>query len=240
MSNPWQALSTAPDLAADEVHVWRAALDVTDERVEVLTTFLNAAECERAERLVHDVHRQRFVVARGTMRHLIGQYLGVEPGAVEFNYGEYGKPFVEGEGLRFNISHSHELAFYAVAHEREVGIDVEHPRPKVAHDKIAERFFALEEIEALSELPEVERLAAFYNIWTRKEAYLKARGDGITAGLDTFSVSLGEKAELLRSDEGRAEVARWRLRALAPGSDYVAALCAEGAWQLRCFSWALR
>ena len=89
----------------------------------------------------------------------------------------------------------------------------------------------------MRELDESDRPAAFYNIWTRKDAYIKARGDGITGGLDTFSVTLGAEAALLRSDEGRAEVARWQLATLDSEPGYVAALCAEGKWRLRCFRW---
>ena len=132
------------------------------------------------------------------------------------------------------MSHSHELALYAIACNREVGVDVEWMRPQVAHEQIAARFFSLEEQEALVQVPTEERRAAFYNIWTRKEAYVKARGDGIAAGLGTFAVSLGAEAALLRSDEGRDEVERWKLMALKLADGYVAALCGAGVeWRMR-------
>ena len=111
-------------------------------------------------------------------------------------------------------------------------------RPQVAHEQIAARFFSLEEQEALAEVPDEARRAAFYNIWTRKEAYVKARGDGIAAGLGTFAVSLGAEAALLHSDEGRDEVERWKLVALEPANGYVAALCGAGVdWQVRGWRW---
>ena len=136
------------------------------------------------------------------------------------------------------MSHTHELALYAIARDREVGVDVEWMRPQVAHEQIAARFFSLEEQEALAQVPDEERQTAFYNIWTRKEAYVKARGDGIAAGLGTFAVSLGAEAVLLRSDEGRDEVARWKLMALEPAAGYVAALCGAGVdWQVQGWRW---
>ena len=111
-------------------------------------------------------------------------------------------------------------------------------RPQVAHEQIAARFFSLEEQEALAQVPDEERRTAFYNIWTRKEAYVKARGDGIAAGLGTFAVSLGAEAALLHSDEGRHEVERWKLIALEPADGYVAALCGAGVeWQVQGWRW---
>ncbi|MEE3258176.1 MAG: 4'-phosphopantetheinyl transferase superfamily protein [Candidatus Latescibacterota bacterium] len=238
MSTVWELPAAAPALATDEIHVWCLGLDGANADFAVLASCLSRDEHKRADRLIHERHRLRFIVARATLRRLLAQYLDLDPGAVAFAYGEHGKPALVEGGLFFNMSHSHEMALYAVAQGREVGVDVEWPRPKVAHERIAARFFSLEEQEALGELSEADRPAAFYNIWTRKEAYLKARGDGITAGLDTFSVSLGDEAALLRSDEGRDEVARWQLVTLEPEPGYVAALCAEGQWQLRCFGWS--
>jgi 4'-phosphopantetheinyl transferase len=162
---------------------------------------------------------------------------------LEFSYGEHGKPALAGRwgaaDLHFNMSHSRAVALCAVARGQQVGVDVEHPRDQVNFERIAERFFSLEEFEALMELPAPKRRRAFYNIWTRKEAYVKTRGDGIAAGLGTFSVSSTGPAELLRSDEGREEVERWRLLTLDLDGDYVAALCAEGRdWTLSTYQWA--
>ena len=230
MCSAWKTPAAAPELATDEVHVWR--LDLEDAVAD--DTYLSPDERERAGRIAAQRHRQRFVAARSVLRCLLAQYLGCEPAEVAFAYGEHGKPALQEGDLCFNLSHSHEMALYAVARARAVGVDVEWPRPKVAHEQIAERFFSLEEREALSSVSTPEKKAAFYNIWTRKEAYIKARGDGITAGLDTFGVSLGAEAALVHSDEGQAALARWRLQALAPSPGDVAALCAAGAWRVRC------
>ena len=233
MTIAWATPSSWPLLSDDEIHVWCVELDAAGEVAE-LAAGLSAEESERASGLLTGTHQRRFVVARGMLRQLLGLYLDQDPGAVAFSRGAHGKPFLQKGGLHFNVSHTHELALYAIARNREVGIDVEWPRPQVAHEQIAARFFSLEEQEALAQVPDEARRAAFYNIWTRKEAYVKARGDGITAGLGTFAVSLGAEAVLLRSDEGRDEVERWKLMALEPAAGYVAALCGAGVdWRMR-------
>ena len=237
MSTFLEKPTTQPALSVQEVHVWCAELIAESADVDEIAACLSPEEFERADRFIDEKHRTHFIVARSVLRQLLGQYLELEPGAITFIYGEHGKPSIAGAELCFNLSHSHGLALYAVARERQVGVDVEFPRAQVAHERIASRFFSIKEQAALAEQPETERCTAFYNIWTRKEAYLKARGDGISAGLDTFSVSLDAEARLLHSEEGAAEPARWKLSALQPAPGYVAALCAAGDWQLKCFAW---
>ena len=238
MTIAWETPSGWPRLSDDEIHVWCVELDAAGEEA-ALAAYLSADEHE-AERagLLSGTHQRRFVVARGMLRQLLGRYLDRDPGAVAFARGAHGKPFLQKGELHFNVSHTHELALYAIARDREVGVDVEWMRPQVAHEQIAARFFSLEEQEALAQVPDEERRAAFYNIWTRKEAYVKARGDGIAAGLGTFAVSLGAEAALLHSDEGRDEVERWKLIALEPADGYVAALCGAGVdWQVQGWRW---
>ncbi len=237
MTIAWETPSSWPRLSDDEIHVWCVELDAAGE-VAALAAWLSAEERERASGLLSGTHQRRFVVARGMLRRLLGCYLDQDPSAVAFSRGAHGKPFLQEGGLHFNVSHTHELALYAIAQSREVGVDVEWMRPQVAHEQIAARFFSLEEQGALAEVPDEERRAAFYNIWTRKEAYVKARGGGIAAGLGTFAVSLGAKAALLHSDEGRDEVERWKLIALEPADGYVAALCGAGVdWQVQGWHW---
>lgn len=240
----WEYPSEELALPEGEVHVWRACLAQPEARVEALSRLLSAEERERAARFVFPKHRAHFTVARGVLRQLLGRYLGTSPAALSFAYGTHGKPALtepHGEsGLRFNLSHSHQLALYAVTWEREVGIDVEYPRPGVDVERLARRFFAPQEVDGLQRLPAERRQEGFYNCWTRKEAYLKARGEGITVALDSFTVSLrpGEPAALLRCAPDPGEMARWRLHALFPGKEYVAALCAAGDdWRLRCWQW---
>ncbi len=219
--------------------MWRADLDQPPPRIRELAQTLSVDECERAERFHCPEQQNRFIVARGVLRILLGGYLNRAPQALRFCYAEHGKPALDEAALRFNLSHSHTLALYAVALNVPVGIDVEYSRRKVAREQVAARFFAPEEVAALEATPIPLKDRAFFACWTRKEAYLKARGDGVSLPLDSFAVALGEKAALLRCEGDPGEVIRWSLQALDPGPDYAAALCVEGAcWQLRCYQWS--
>lgn len=231
--NIWSPASGDERLEGTHVHVWRADLPTESARVEDLQGVLSADENARAERYPLVENRRRFVAARAVLRHVLARYADCPPDQLRFAYGEHGKPQLVGDGassrLEFNMSHSGDVVLYAVASGRAVGVDVEHLRTRDNYMRIAQRFFSIEEYEALAALPAAERPRAFYRCWTRKEAYVKARGDGIAAGLDTFSVSLDERAAILRSDEGAGETARWNMSSLQLGEGYIGALCAEGA-----------
>ncbi len=168
------------------------------------------------------------------------------PDHLRFYYGPQGKPKLDketaGEALRFNVTHTQGLALYAVANGREVGIDVERIRPELVDGDFAERFFSPREVAALRMLPVGLRPEAFFNCWTRKEAYAKARGDGLSLPLKQFDVSLAprEPAALLSTKGDPLEAARWSLSALHPGPGYVAALAVEGHdWRLECRQWVV-
>jgi 4'-phosphopantetheinyl transferase len=220
-------------LLDDQVHVWQAALDQPPDVVDWLAETLSPDELARAERFHFARGRRRFIVSRGVLRTILGRYLRIDPRQVQFRYSSRGKPYLaEGmwdDALRFNLAHSHELAVYGVTRGREVGIDLERVRPLADAEGIVGRFLSTRENAEFRSLPESLKLEAFYNCWTRKEAYLKATGDGLGRALDTFDVSLlpGVPAALLHVDGDRAESARWALRTLAPGSEYVAALAVE-------------
>ncbi|MEP6707251.1 MAG: 4'-phosphopantetheinyl transferase superfamily protein [Pyrinomonadaceae bacterium] len=183
-------------------------------------------------------------MARGILRRLLGRYLEMEPDRLRFSYGPHGRPaLVEpdvGRGLCFNLSHSNGLALYAFTRHREIGIDIERVRPEMVNEQIAERFFAPEEVTSLRALRSDIQLEAFFHCWTRKEAFIKAGGEGLSLPLDRFVVSLrpGEPAAIL-SIEGDAETAAlWSLREIRPGTGYVAALAVKGhGWRLKCWEW---
>jgi 4'-phosphopantetheinyl transferase len=228
----------------EEVHIWRSSLDLPLWRVNALKQVLAPDERERADRFVRAEDRTRFIGGRGVLRTILGRYLGLDPRQLRFCYNPFGKPALEaaagGELLRFNVSHSGDIALYAVTSGREIGIDIERIRPDVGTEDIAERFFSRQEIATLRGLPAPCRLEAFFACWTRKEAYLKARGNGLSLPLDGFDVSLapGHAAALLGVHDDAAEATRWSLRALFPGPDHVAALAVEGhGWRLRCWQW---
>ena len=231
----------------DEVHVWCASLNQPVSCVERLARSLSQEERKRAERFYFAKDRLGFVVRRGLLRTILSYYLDIQPDRVKFRYGSHGKPelaemFLRST-LRFNLSHSERLALYAVTRLRSVGVDVEYVRPIADAAEIVQRYFSPQEKAAFLGLPASLRLLGFFNCWTRKEAYLKALGDGLARPLDAFAVSLapGETARL-RSIEGNPrDASRWFLQEMVPASGYVAALAVEGRDRsLACWQWAER
>ena len=231
-------------LGSNEVHVWQAALDVKASDVQRLQQILSPDERARAGRFYFRKDREHFIVARGVLRVILGRYLGMDPNQIRFSYSPHGKPALAGDSRRnafhFNLSHSHGLVLYAFTRARELGIDIEHIRPDFASEQIAEHFFSHREVAALRALPAPKQTEAFFNCWTRKEAYIKARGEGLSLPLDQFQVSLvpGEPAALLSTNGDPQETSRWSLQTLDPGHGYVAALAVERRdWRLKCWQW---
>ncbi len=237
----WQAPPNYPHLSPDEVHVWRAHLTSAGKHIQALYQLLATDELRRAEHLHRTADRERFVIARGTLRLLIAAYLGVAPGAISFQYGQGGKPTLgTSASLQFNLTHSHNVALFAFTLDRRVGIDLEHissnPDPLPAIHLLSPH-----ERAALQQVTPEEQVAAFYRCWTRKEAYVKARGDGLTLPLDSFSVSLATSAPtaLLNVCNDPEEPERWTLRSLHPAAGYAAAIAVEGKdWRLQCWDWS--
>ncbi|HVG20211.1 MAG TPA: 4'-phosphopantetheinyl transferase superfamily protein [Blastocatellia bacterium] len=228
----------------DEVHVWLLALDQSPPHVESLKAILSADERDRAGRFHFQKDHDHYVVARGTVRIILGRYLGMGADRLRFSYTYYGKPALEkefgGESLRFNLSHSHGLALLAVTRDRELGVDIERIRAGISDEGIAERFFSDKEVRMLRGLPRELQDQAFFNCWTRKEAYIKARGEGLSMPLAVFDVSLipGEPAALLETRLDPLESARWSLRELTAAPDFAAAIVVEGNdWDLICWRW---
>lgn len=220
--------------ARDRVDVWEFRLDVSDAARTVLAGRLSADERERAGRMREGWIRDRFVAGRGRLRELLAPYLAVAPEAIEFRTLAHGKPVLAGPpglpAVTFNLAHSADLALLAVTLERTLGIDVEQVRPDRAHDDLARRFFSPGEREALAALDPEARMRAFYTCWTRKEAYLKAHGAGISYGLGCFEVMRpGEaRAALFANSAEPADVGRWRLFDLEAPAGFAAALAIEG------------
>lgn len=240
----WHAPPADLALTDDSIHVWRTSLDLSPAHLQRLQQTLAPDEANRAARFHFERDRRHFIVARGVLRDILSRYLGTEPGQLRFSYTEYGKPALLGapgrETLNFNVSHSHGMALYAVTRGREIGVDIEHIREDFECEQIAERFFSSQENEVLRALPAEVKHVAFFNCWTRKEAYIKAIGEGLSHPLDQFDVSLApdEPAALLNTRGNPQEARRWTIQALFPSSGYVAALAAEGSgWQIRCWEW---
>ena len=190
---------------------------------------LSAEEGGRAGQFRFERHRRRYVARRGILRELIGSYLDCDPASVAFVHNAYGKPAIAQSDLRFNLSHSHGMALYAFCRHADVGCDIERRDPKFAAEQIPERFFSHDEVRALRSLPLNEQTEAFFNCWTRKEAYIKAVGHGLSIALDSFDVSLipSEPAALRRGCDG------WSVQSFEPAPGFQAAVVAQGAdWRL--------
>jgi 4'-phosphopantetheinyl transferase len=230
----WQPSPAKLTLADDEVHTWRATLDLPLSLVEQLGGLLTADESDRAERFHFEKDRQHFIVGRGLLRIILGRYLRIAPERLRFFYNRYGKPFLAPEyGLHklcFNMSHSGGLALFAITRNRDIGVDLERIRANLEYEEIAERFFSPEEVMGLHTIPTRMKVEVFFNCWTRKEAYIKAQGQGLSLPLDSFDVSFapGEPATLLATRDDPREASRWTLQELAPGQGYVGALAVRG------------
>lgn len=209
-------------LAAGDLHVWRIALNRDPRKVKELEGLLSPREIERAGRFRFEQDRAHYLAAHTALHRLLRGYLGRD--LLNFHYGTEGKPSIPRSELRFNLSHSGEWALAAFTFAKEVGVDVERIREGVNRDGIARRFFSPSEISALEGLPEDQRDDAFFRIWTRKEAYVKARGGGLSIPLDSFDVSLKEDyAAILRAPD----LERWSIFSLDVEPGYCAAAVAE-------------
>jgi 4'-phosphopantetheinyl transferase len=198
-------------------------------------------ERARADRFHFDRDRRRFIVSRAQLRMILARYVGDDPHALVFSYGSRGKPFLAHllePPLRFNLSHSGELALVAVTSGRHIGVDIEELRSSADVRELAERFFSPQENAALCALPDTVRLEAFFCCWTLKEAYVKATGDGLGRATDSFDVAFGsgKPARLLSVEGNVEEAARWSLLKLSPAPGFVGALAVEGSgWNLMCW-----
>ena len=245
MTSPlWPPPPATWALAPDEVHVWCASLERPAGEVARLFSLLSEDERARAERYRVEPARVQFVSARAVLRTLLAGYLGADPTHIAFAHGAHGKPVLAHPPARpplhFNVSHTHGAALFALTARGEVGVDVEQVRPRTNHIELAERFFAPAEADALRRLAPADSLEAFFNAWTRKEAFLKATGLGLSYGSERVEVTLlpGEPARLLRLAGDERAAARWSLEGLSPLPGYVGALALEGTgYRLRCWRW---
>lgn len=217
----------------NDVDLWGLNLDASPAELAVFEQSLARDELERASRFLFTRDRQRYIAGRGMVREILSRYTRLEPAQLEFSYSPFGKPSLAGSaresGIRFNLAHSDGIGLLAVARGREIGVDIERIRPEAARDSVAEHFFAPAEVAALRALPDSLQAAAFFNCWTRKEAFLKAHGHGLSLPLDQFEVTLlpGEPASLIATRFDPSAVSRWALREVAAPEGYAAALALE-------------
>ena len=229
-------------LSIEDVHIWRARLDIPDTRLSSLETMLSKNERRRADRFHFDKDRKRYIASQGTLRTLLGRYLGCQPGKVKIVHGSYGKPelaeVADDFPLRFNLAHSHQIGLLAFTLNREIGVDVERARPLQYGPRIAERFFSPNEYAVWQAQELEERQDAFFRCWTRKEAYIKAVGEGLSYPLQQFDVSLtkDDPARILAIKGNEEEGRYWSVKELSPAPGYAAAVVAHGSdWSISCW-----
>src|SRR5260221_9955974 len=232
-------------LGREEVHVWRASLEQPGPGIRALEQLLASDEQARAEQFRFQKDRLHYIIARGTLRSILGRYLGKDPRTLRFSYSTFGKPALvqnpDSNVLFFNVTHSLGLALYAMTRDYTIGIDIEYLDTRVSYEQIAAHFFSPLEVSMLRAVPKELQHIAFFACWTRKEAYIKARGMGLSLDLKDFDVSLapGEPITLLNSREEGLDITRWSLYDLSPGAGYKAALAVEGhPVRLMCWQWS--
>lgn len=240
ISDPAFQIRSQLTLPDDEVHLWSVDLAAVASGEQRWQEVLSADERTRAARFRFARDRQYFTATRALLRTILAGYLASEPNELVLRYSEKDKPSLTsagpGDRIEFNVSHSGERALLAVTRGRELGVDVEAIRADFDHEAIAQRFFSINERTQLSTLDISERCLAFFRCWTRKEAYIKATGTGLSLPLHQFDVSLrpGDQNALLATRPDDAEAGRWSLREVPAGEGYLAALCVRGHdWRLR-------
>lgn len=218
------------EIPQSEVHIWMINLDLDDKQVDYQYRVLSVTEKRRAARFHFERHRRRYIVSQGVMRHILSTYLDAEPSDLVYEFGDHGKPALgcvfKTSGLQFNLTHSHEIALFGIVKGVEIGVDVEFFKEMGDINGITTRFFSPTEQAAFFSLPKDKRLQGFYNCWTRKEAFIKAIGEGLSYPLHKFDVSLapGEPARLIRIETNPEEASRWTLNAFHPTPEYTAAV----------------
>lgn len=221
-------------LKKNKVDIWQVSLKMEKPCLEKFYDFLTPEERQKADRLRFIQVKERYVASRGVLRWILGHYLEKNPCQLEFQYGKHGKPGLtekcNPKGITFNMSHSYDRALYGVALKRALGVDIEKIREDMSFLKISKRFFTGIEHDALTLLTPEMRKHGFFNCWTRKEAYIKAKGSAIASEISRFSVSLvpGQPAVMLAHQTDPLEVFRWSFSSLDAGGDYKAALVMEG------------
>ncbi|CAM3349006.1 4'-phosphopantetheinyl transferase superfamily protein [Zobellia roscoffensis] len=213
-------------LLKSEAHIWN--FNVNDfDALYSYQKLLSPDELERAGKFKFEKDRKTYILARGLLRDLSGRYLGVPPENISFKYSDYGKPHYNQEtSLRFNVSHSGELIVLAFVTQGQVGVDVERIKPNFDSAKIAREFFSPDEVSEVLSYPEASLGKAFFNCWTRKESFIKAKGAGLSFDLTSFSVSIHDDfPQLLRTQWNPKEKDSWKFFSFVPQEGYFSALC---------------
>lgn len=234
-------------LPPDEVHVWRITLARLPVPLAELEQLIDGREQRQACRFRHTQDREQHIASRGFRRLLLARYLQTAPRDLKFEYNHFGKARLPGSALphplRFNTGHSGGVILFALANNRETGVDVERLRPLADMQALARRCFTSREFEAWHRLPEPEQRKAFFRVWTRKEAFLKAYGRGLSLAPELVEVTVpADRPPRLLSVEGEPAAHReWDIRDLPADEGFAAAIAVENrdrvCWKLRESVW---
>ena len=243
MDLSWSPPPAAVDFTSDhQVDIWRIPLDLPMSSIKLLAKLLSTDETDRAARFYFPADKNRYMISHGSLRNILAFYLHCEPSRLSFSVNKYGKPSLVDGQLEFNLSHSGDLALLAITQERKIGVDVERMRTGISAGILGGHYFSKAEMVELQALPSEQREGAFFLCWTRKEAYIKAQGMGLSLPLDSFDVSLtpGRPALLRATRPDLGEAARWTLLSLSVGAGYEAAVAVEGHnLDFRLWDWRL-
>ena len=225
----WQLPQSKVIIEEGTIHIWRAKLNLSSMELEHLGNFLSLDEIDRADRFRFPLHRKRFIAARGILRQLLGSYLEVSPNSLTFEYGDRGKPLLANSGrdssLNFNLSHSQEYAIYGFTYHQTIGVDLEYVKEMPDSLSIAQRFFAKNEYQLIRNTEREQQNQVFFQLWTAKEAYLKAVGTGLAGSLTSINISLDQAEFPSLSIKGdRILGTEWSLYSCIPQHNYIAAI----------------
>ena len=232
VDGPDDSLASLPcrvTLPAPDIEVWLMSLDTRVDRIKQCFALLSRDEQARAERFHFERDRRRFTVARGMLRVLLGKQLGMAPATIEFRYAQYGKPQVSDRAtpIHFNVSHSAEMAIYAISRDCVPGVDIEHVNRDIEAEALAQRFFSHRECAELQRIPAADRKRAFLAAWTRKEAIIKSTGDGLRLPLNQIEVTIAPDAPPELLSIMRGPIKDWTLYPVNAGREYVATVAAN-------------
>jgi 4'-phosphopantetheinyl transferase len=217
------------NIPEDEIHVFKASLDCSEEMLVLYKELLSVDERLKAKRFKFERDKKHYTAGRGTLRELLGRYLGESPSRIKFSYTDKGKPFLKNSAVKFNIAHSGGMAVFALSSMHELGIDIEILKDKKDAVELAKRFFSEDEIKDLDSVPKEKLTESFFNCWTRKEAFIKALGKGLSYSLTDFSVSLrpGDEPRVKWIKDKNEDINDWRMFDISIDDNYISSLAVK-------------
>jgi 4'-phosphopantetheinyl transferase len=217
-------------LSKNEIHVWQIDIETQLQNLKTYCSYLSNTEEDRASKFRFESHKNNYIIRTGILRLLLANYMTCQPNEIEFKLGKFGKPELENSKQKFNLSHSKNKSLIAISQNKEIGIDIEFIDASIEAKTIATHFFSKDEIKQLYTLNDEKLAQGFFNIWTKKEAFIKAVGTGLTYPLDAFDVSLNtlKKKALIRIKSSTKEAQKWNLFSIKTFNDYAGAIAYKG------------